>query len=132
MKTGLLKNICCMAAFLVGAGCSPYRYDTIFPFYESIKKRSVRVGSANCFECAMTPEEFESVKKNSAGYFDRWIPFSGEILYCGKLQIGRGYYGLTANPVQYAMGKGDGAWVPVVVYYPDAKKMLYFICDGKI
>lgn len=105
------------------------RTERLFPFHEAVRERAVRVKGHRCFECAMTPEEFSRVKTMLQDRYGAWRELSGEILYCGHLQIGRGYFGLTNRPVLFAAGKGGLGWMPAAVYYPDAGKMMYFICD---
>ena len=107
------------------------RMKDLFPFEESVRVRSVRVGGGSCFECAVTPEEFSRVKETLEARYGGWHELAGEILYCGHLQVGRGYFGLTRRPVLFAAGNGGRGWMPVAVYYPDADRMVYFICDGR-
>ena len=107
------------------------RMKDVFPFDASVLARSVRVGGCRCFECAVTPEEFPRGKETLEARFGAWCELAGELLYCGHLQVGRGYFGLTRRPVLFAAGKGGRGWMPVAVYYPDAGRMVYFICDGR-
>jgi len=132
MISNIIQLVCAAAAALFCGGCGKYNYEQIFPLDRTIRERSVQVKPYDCFECAVTPEEFEAVKRSLEGKFDHWEQLSVRILYCGHLQIGCGYYGLTSKTVLFAMGKGLDGGVPAVVYFPEAGKMLYFICDGML
>ena len=114
-------------------GCGKYNYEHIFPFPAEIHRKAVRLDKADGFECEISEREFEAVKKSLRGIFSEWRTLNRQdCFYSEDTCLDGGFYGETSSDAIFTWDRNsrlEGV-IPVVIYFPKAKKLLFFIADG--
>ena len=127
-------TLLCGAFFLTG--CGKYNYGHIFPFPAEIHRRAVRLDKAEGFECEISEREFEAVKMSLRRIFAEWKPLhERDVFYSENVCLDGGFYGKTSSGAFFTWNRNSRLWredgvFPVVIYFPKAKKLLFFIADG--
>lgn len=124
----------CEVFFLTG--CGKYNYGHIFPFPAEIHRKAVRLAKAEGFESEISEREFGAVKKSLRGIFSEWRPLrERDVFLSGDVRLDGGFYGKTSSGAFFTWNRNSRLWredgvLPVVIYFPKAKKLLFFIADG--
>ena len=130
-----MNNILIIVGFaflLIISGCSEYNFYHIFPFGQDLHKRSSKLINIQGYECTLSKQEFASLKSTINHCYPNWKILEKKCyFYSNGVAIGNDFFGDTSFPVLYAIGRGfkiDGR-LPVIIYFTEKQKMLFFIAE---